>query len=140
MAKAFENRLTETNTWTYSATGNSRTVLPASATLNLGPQGELPSCPSASTIELTRRVHDAADIFSETMEHKSPHPYSPGQNHAGPSSSGITLILPSLKMIKQLKSKKGKTLEDAGVKKAPRPIKLKPLKDVLSMLINKVKK
>ena len=74
------------------------------------------------------------------MEHKSPHPYSPGQNHAGPSSSGITLILPSLKMIKQPKSKKGKTLEDAGVMKAPRPIKLKPLKDVLSMLINKVKK
>ncbi|THH15407.1 hypothetical protein EW146_g5058 [Bondarzewia mesenterica] len=64
---------------------------------------------------------------------------SPNENQAGPSSSGLTLVIPSLKALKELK-KKGKTLEDVDVKKTPRPIKLKPLKEVLTTLITKIKK
>ncbi|KAH7907594.1 hypothetical protein BJ138DRAFT_1070003 [Hygrophoropsis aurantiaca] len=83
---------------------------------------------------------------------------APNENHAetshsptesrsnGPTHSGITLVLPSLKAIKAAKSGKkgkGKNLafaEDAGVKKIPRPPKLKPLKEVLTKLIYQIKK
>ena len=61
----------------------------------------------------------------------------------GPSSSGLRLLIPPLKALKELNSKKGRNsplLEDAGVKKIPRPIKLKPLKEVLTTLITKIKK
>ncbi|KAG2346263.1 hypothetical protein BDR05DRAFT_73350 [Suillus weaverae] len=60
--------------------------------------------------------------------------------------SGITLVLPSLKAIKAAKmGKKSKlknlsSMQDAEVKKAPRPMKLKPLKEVLAKLIGQLKK
>jgi bromodomain-containing protein 7/9 len=60
--------------------------------------------------------------------------------------SGITLVLPSLKAIKAAKmGKKSKlknlsSMQDAEVKKAPRPMKLKPLKEVLTKLIGQLKK
>ncbi|KAG2129618.1 hypothetical protein DEU56DRAFT_817053 [Suillus clintonianus] len=64
----------------------------------------------------------------------------------GHAPSGITLVLPSLKAIKAAKmGKKSKlkhlgSLQDAEAKKAPRPMKLKPLKEVLSKLIAQLKK
>lgn len=63
-------------------------------------------------------------------------------NRAGPSSSGLTLVLPSLKALKELNAKKKNSplLETTPVKKAPRPVKLKPLKEVLMSLISKIKK
>lgn len=60
--------------------------------------------------------------------------------------SGITLVLPSLKAIKAAKmGKKTKlknfgSMQDVEVKKAPRPMKLKPLKEVLAKLIGQLKK
>lgn len=63
-------------------------------------------------------------------------------NRAGPSSSGLTLVLPSLKALKELNAKKKNSplLETTPVKKALRPAKLKPLKEVLTSLISKIKK
>ncbi|KAH7925991.1 hypothetical protein BV22DRAFT_1033385 [Leucogyrophana mollusca] len=73
--------------------------------------------------------------------------YSPTENRSnGPTHSGITLVLPSLKSLKAAKSgKKGKHknlafADDAGAKKIPRPPKLKPLKEVLTKLITQIKK
>ncbi|KAG0696484.1 hypothetical protein DFH29DRAFT_950735 [Suillus ampliporus] len=56
--------------------------------------------------------------------------------------SGITLVLPSLKAIKAAKLGKKSKLKnlDADVKKAQRPMKLKPLKEVLMKLIGQLKK
>ncbi|KAG1824864.1 uncharacterized protein BJ212DRAFT_1322924 [Suillus subaureus] len=60
--------------------------------------------------------------------------------------SGITLVLPSLKAIKAAKmGKKSKlknlsSTQDTEAKKAPRPMKLKPLKEVLMKLIVQLKK
>ncbi|KAI0067475.1 hypothetical protein BV25DRAFT_1819823 [Artomyces pyxidatus] len=62
---------------------------------------------------------------------------------AGPSSSGLTLVLPSLKALQELKAKKQKgspLSQESAVKKIPRPVKLKPLKEVLTSLITKIKK
>ncbi|KAI0298221.1 hypothetical protein BC826DRAFT_1103155 [Russula brevipes] len=66
----------------------------------------------------------------------------PSVNRLAPSSSGLTLVLPSLKALKQLNAKKKNSplLEPTPVKKAPRPVKLKPLKEVLTSLITKIKK
>jgi bromodomain-containing protein 7 len=66
----------------------------------------------------------------------------PLANRAGPGSSGLTLVLPSLKVLKELNAKKRNSLvlEPTPVKKATRPIKLKPLKEVLTPLITKIKK
>lgn len=63
-------------------------------------------------------------------------------NRVAPSSSGLTLVLPSLKALKQLNAKKKNSplLESTPVKKVPRPVKLKPLKEVLTSLISKIKK
>ncbi|KAI9449353.1 hypothetical protein BJY52DRAFT_1192631 [Lactarius psammicola] len=63
-------------------------------------------------------------------------------NRIGPSSSGLTLVLPSLKALKELNAKKRNSpiLEPTPVKKVSRPIKLKPLKEVLTSLISKIKK
>jgi bromodomain-containing protein 7/9 len=63
-------------------------------------------------------------------------------NRAGPSSSGLTLVLPSLKALKELNAKKRNSplLEPTPVKKVTRPVKLKPLKEVLTSLISKIKK
>ncbi|KAG1719558.1 uncharacterized protein EDB91DRAFT_1180441 [Suillus paluster] len=60
--------------------------------------------------------------------------------------SRITLVLPSLKAIKAAKLGKKSNLknfgsmQDAEAKKAPRPMKLKPLKEVLMKLITQLKK
>ncbi|KAI8977731.1 hypothetical protein BD414DRAFT_524360 [Trametes punicea] len=68
------------------------------------------------------------------------HADSPG--YATKSSSGLTLVLPPLSAIKAQKSKKKLklTLEEPVKPKAPRPIKLKPLKEVLTKLIAQIKK
>ncbi|OBZ72828.1 hypothetical protein A0H81_06717 [Grifola frondosa] len=57
------------------------------------------------------------------------------------SSSGLKFVLPPLSSVKALKGKKKlKLVHDEGVKKIPRPIKLKPLKEVLTKLITQIKK
>ena len=63
-------------------------------------------------------------------------------NRIGSSSSGLTLVLPSLKALKELNAKKRNSpiLESTPVKRVSRPIKLKPLKEVLTSLITKIKK
>ena len=63
-------------------------------------------------------------------------------NRLGTTSSGLTLVLPSLKALKELNAKKksSPSLESTPVKKYARPIKLKPLKEVLTSLITKIKK
>lgn len=82
---------------------------------------------------------------------------STSTNALKPSSSGLKLVLPSLKRLQAEKSKKGKARADsisyspsypAPVedvieivdKRLPRPLKLKPLKEVLSGLISRIKK
>jgi len=70
-------------------------------------------------------------------------------------SSGLTLVIPSLRSLKALQSttKQPKQLEpaenlsssiypdvDAQERKAARPVKLKPLKEVLTKLIVQIKK
>ncbi|KAF9263370.1 hypothetical protein L218DRAFT_959397 [Marasmius fiardii PR-910] len=65
-----------------------------------------------------------------------------------PIGSGITLVLPSLKSLKAANaSKKSKGKASASrygtplqEKRAPRPVKLKPLKEVLAKLIAQIKK
>ena len=79
---------------------------------------------------------DGASTSQSTVENKS----------NGHVRSGITLVLPSLKAIKAGKVGKKSKLknlafsQDAEVKKAPRPMKLKPLKEVLMKLIAQLKK
>ena len=61
-------------------------------------------------------------------------------------SSGITLVLPSLTALKQQNVAKSKRKSGARhtpldeLKKPPRPIKLKPLKEVLAKLLAQIKK
>jgi bromodomain-containing protein 7/9 len=72
-----------------------------------------------------------------------------------PAGSGLTLVIPSLKSLKasQITTKKAKPFPssvsqsssiyqdvDAQEKKLPRPVKLKPLKEVLSKLIAQIKR
>jgi hypothetical protein len=63
-------------------------------------------------------------------------------NRLSTTSSGLTLVLPSLKALKELNAKKKSSplLEPTPVKKNTRPVKLKPLKEVLTPLITKIKK
>ncbi|KAH8105106.1 hypothetical protein BXZ70DRAFT_1061731 [Cristinia sonorae] len=61
----------------------------------------------------------------------------------GARGTGLKLVIPSLRSIQTLKGKKkGKNagFHDVPVQKAPRPLKLKPLKEVLSKLISQIKK
>ena len=61
-------------------------------------------------------------------------------------SSGITLVLPSLKSLKAKKTTRHSSsrlaFQDGDIqeKRAPRPLKLKPLKEVLSKLIAQIKR
>ncbi|RDX56462.1 hypothetical protein OH76DRAFT_389097 [Lentinus brumalis] len=56
-------------------------------------------------------------------------------------SKGLTLVLPSLSALKAQKArKKIKLTYEEPVKKQPRPVKLKPLKEVLTKLITQIKK
>ncbi|KAG6819036.1 hypothetical protein H0H93_016066 [Arthromyces matolae] len=73
-----------------------------------------------------------SESFAQTSTATSPRP--------GPSKpSGLTLVLPALKGGKPIKlGKKTNAFEEE--KKAPRPVKLKPLKEVLSKLIVQIKK
>jgi bromodomain-containing protein 7/9 len=65
----------------------------------------------------------------------------PLANRVGSSSSGLTLVLPSLKALKELNAKKRNSpVLESTVKRNSRPIKLKPLKEVLTSLITKIKK
>ncbi|KAI0324847.1 hypothetical protein GY45DRAFT_1438799 [Cubamyces sp. BRFM 1775] len=63
-------------------------------------------------------------------------------SHANKSSSGLTFVLPPLSVVKAQKSKKKIKLsyEEPVKTKAPRPIRLKPLKEVLTKLITQIKK
>lgn len=73
-------------------------------------------------------------------------PISPVAGTSKLPSSGITLVLPSLTALKQQNVAKSKRKSGARhtlideVKKPPRPLKLKPLKEVLSKLISQIKK
>lgn len=69
-----------------------------------------------------------------------------GEN-SPPTSTGITLVLPSLRALKAAnagkngKSKSKQPTADLDTRpKLPRPIKLKPLKAVLTKLITQIKK
>ena len=62
------------------------------------------------------------------------------QNGSKPST-GLTFVLPPLSALKAQKNKKKvKLTYEEPAKKQPRPIKLKPLKEVLSRLILQIKK
>ncbi|OCH85872.1 hypothetical protein OBBRIDRAFT_784195 [Obba rivulosa] len=60
------------------------------------------------------------------------------------SGSGLRLVIPPLKTVQALKGKKSRNLtpvfQEEPAKKIPRPVKLKPLKEVLSKLIVQIKK
>ena len=68
--------------------------------------------------------------------------HAESSGHANKSSSGLTFVLPPLSAVKAQKSKKKIKLsyEEPVKTKAPRPIKLKPLKEVLTKLIAQIKK
>lgn len=60
------------------------------------------------------------------------------------SGSGLKLVLPSLKSVQALRGQKRKKslsfVQDEPKPKVPRPVKLKPLKEVLARLIAQIKK
>ena len=68
----------------------------------------------------------------------------PGSSQNGGSRTGLRLVLPPLSAVKALKSKKkatkGVAFHEAATPKIPRPVKLKPLKEVLTKLITQIKK
>ena len=69
------------------------------------------------------------------------HAHSP--QHANKSTARLSFVLPPLSAVKAQKSKKRIKLtvsEPVKQQKQPRPIKLKPLKEVLSKLIVQIKK
>ncbi|KAJ2912796.1 hypothetical protein MD484_g7631, partial [Candolleomyces efflorescens] len=83
--------------------------------------------------------------------------FSSNNDHRAPlkaSSSGLKLVLPSLKSVLEAKNKKAKPrsasisfpspavqdVVEVVEKKPPRPVKLKPLKEVLGKLIQQIKK
>ena len=65
-----------------------------------------------------------------------------------PSGSGLTLVIPSLKSLKASRdsstpsSSQGPIFQDVDnqERRPPRPVKLKPLKEVLTKLISQIKK
>lgn len=89
---------------------------------------------------------DDFDSFAEDEDGASTSQSINETRQNGHVPSGITLVLPSLKAIKAAKlGKKPKlknlgSMQDAELKKPPRPMKLKPLKEVLSKLIVQLKK
>ncbi|KAH7886661.1 hypothetical protein F5I97DRAFT_1807801 [Phlebopus sp. FC_14] len=90
---------------------------------------------------------DDFDSFAAN-ENQASTSHTPIENRSnGHTPSGITLVLPSLKAIKAAKvgkKSKPKNIAYAQVAepkpKIPRPIKLKPLKEVLMKLITQIKK
>ncbi|KAG6878907.1 hypothetical protein C0992_006787 [Termitomyces sp. T32_za158] len=80
--------------------------------------------------------------FSESFAHL-PSTQLSNSARAGPSkSSGLTLVLPALKSGKAIKvgRKSGSYVLQEEERKTPRPVKLKPLKEVLTKLIAQIKK
>ena len=67
-----------------------------------------------------------------------------GGSQNGGSRTGLRLVLPPLSAVKALKGKKksakGVVFQEASTPKIPRPVKLKPLKEVLTKLITQIKK
>lgn len=87
------------------------------------------------------------DVDSGVYENRASTSRSPSENHFdGYTPSGITLVIPSLKAIKAAKAgkkfklKNAVAAQDTEVKKVPRPVKLKPLKEVLTKVIAQIKK
>jgi bromodomain-containing protein 7/9 len=90
----------------------------------------------------------------ELAESLSPDYHRPGSSHAafsrpsGSNSSGLKLVLPALKGLKPIKAgkklKRNATQAELGPqdeeRKIARPVKLKPLKEVLTKLIAQIKK
>jgi bromodomain-containing protein 7/9 len=68
----------------------------------------------------------------------------PGSSQNGGSRTGLRLILPPLSSVKALKGKKkgskGVAFQEAAAPKVSRPVKLKPLKEVLTKLVTQIKK
>lgn len=62
----------------------------------------------------------------------------------GGSRTGLRLVLPPLSAVKALKGKKkgakGVAFQESVAPKIPRPVKLKPLREVLTKLIAQIKK
>lgn len=62
----------------------------------------------------------------------------------GGTRTGLRLVLPPLSAVKALNNKKkgskGVVFQESSTPKAPRPVKLKPLKEVLVRLIAQIKK
>jgi bromodomain-containing protein 7/9 len=89
---------------------------------------------------------DDFDSFAEDEDGASTSQSINETRQNGHVPSGITLVLPSLKAIKAAKLGKKPKLKnlgsmlDAELKKPSRPMKLKPLKEVLSKLIVQLKK
>ncbi|GBE85979.1 hypothetical protein SCP_0805030 [Sparassis crispa] len=78
-------------------------------------------------------MNDSDNYFSDTHHAES-------SRHAA-RGSGLKLVLPPLSAVQALKGKKRKFLAtDEVVKKIPRPLKLKPLREVLAKLIAQIKK
>lgn len=68
----------------------------------------------------------------------------PSSSQNGSVRTGLTLVLPPLSALKASKGKKkghrGVGFRDVSLQKIPRPVKLKPLKEVLTKLISQIKK
>ena len=62
----------------------------------------------------------------------------------GGIKTGLRLVLPPLSVVKGLKGKKkggkGVVFQEAATPKVPRPVKLKPLREVLTKLISQIQK
>ena len=67
-----------------------------------------------------------------------------GGSQNGGTRTGLRLVLPPLSVVKGLKGKKkgakGVAFQESPILKVPRPVKLKPLKEVLTRLISQIKK
>ncbi|KIK24663.1 hypothetical protein PISMIDRAFT_98140 [Pisolithus microcarpus 441] len=89
---------------------------------------------------------DAVDLLGEHDNQASTSQAGVEIKPNGHSLSRITLVLPSLKALKAAKAEKKSQLKsstpsrDGEVKKALRPVKLKPLREVLGKLIAQIKK
>ncbi|PPQ97448.1 hypothetical protein CVT26_002796 [Gymnopilus dilepis] len=94
------------------------------------------------------------DESTQSFSHSYSQPASSQSKQTNPAASGLTLVIPSLKSLKaaqsasKAKSRSGSLSHSAPVyhdveaqeRKIPRPIKLKPLKEVLTKLISQLKK
>ncbi|KAJ8474879.1 hypothetical protein ONZ45_g15800 [Pleurotus djamor] len=96
---------------------------------------------------LQHPVSEVEQLQSSTLGNTSPRAEydfsSPKAGPSKPSGSGLKLIIPPLKggkVVKNSKSKNRKPDGNVPEEKIPKPVKLKPLKDVLTKLISQIKK